>query len=134
MAVTAAAMATTKDVYKQRVQGYSIDGSRLKLTTERINAMRFPPHKHVVKKPNTNSAAVKAVATMNDQFIHPTAFLYVASPFFRSWRSTFCTEVFSMLHTSMGSNEKSIFGEEQYVISSTPPAFLPSQYDQRPTR
>lgn len=103
------------------------------LTVERTVVTRLPQREKIAKKPTTNSAAVKAVAMMNAQFIQPATFLYVLRPFCRSSPSTFCTDVFFSPQTSVGSNQNCVLEDEQYVIFSTPSFFSPEQYDHRPT-
>lgn len=46
-----------------------------KLTVERIVVTKLPHLEKMAKNPTTNSAAVKAVAMINAQFIHPAIFL-----------------------------------------------------------
>jgi hypothetical protein len=74
---------------------------------------RLPHLEKIAKKPTTNSAAVKIVAIMKAQFIHPATFLYVFRPFCRSSPSTFCTDVFLRPQTSTGSNQNCVLDEEQ---------------------
>ena len=46
-----------------------------KLTVEMMVTTRLPHLEKMAKKPMTNSAAVKMVAIMKAQFIHPETFL-----------------------------------------------------------
>jgi hypothetical protein len=46
-----------------------------KLTVEMMVTTRLPHLEKMAKKPMTNSAAVKMVAMMKAQFIHPATFL-----------------------------------------------------------
>lgn len=102
-------------------------------TVERMVVTKLPHLEKIAKNPTINSAAVKTVAMINAQFIHPATFLYVLSPFCRLSPRTFCTDVFFSPQTSTGSNQNCVLEEEQYVIFSTPSFFSPSQYDHRPT-